>query len=224
MESDMAAPTFSHYKDLIMTGLGEVSRYVTEAELGAIMAEINREIMGELRLKESLVKGSVSYTLLAQSVALPQACLEVKRVMIEEGEEERWVDVLDYSDTGTRQLYEKDGKGYAYCVGRTLYLSWEVEANTTVWLFYLPFPVDSIITFPTIEVALGSAAGYVPIWAGKVLRYGVMADLLLVHSQTQLHIYKATQWQAYYEKQLTRLGKMNQDVAPLTQHVPRGPF
>lgn len=220
----MAVPTFTHYRDLIMTGLGEVSKFVTEAELGAIMAETNREIMSDLRLKESLVKASVSYTLLAQSVALPQACLEVKRVMIEENGEERWFDVLDYADTGTRQMYERDAMAYAYCVGRTLYLSYDVSANTTMWLFYLPFPVDATITFPDTEVALGSAAGYIPIWAGKALRYGVMADLLLVHAQTQIHVYKAAQWQAHYERLLTRMGKMNLDVAPLTQHVPRGPF
>lgn len=219
----MASPTFAFYRDLIMTGLAEVSKYVTDAELGAVMAEINREILSELRLTETLSVGTMSYALLDQHSHLPADCLEVKRVMINEGDEERWIDVVAWEDTGKRQAYERDGRGYAYCIGRTFYLSWDVAATTTINIYYYPFPADAQFAFTT-EVALGTTTSQVPIWAGKALRYGTMADLMIVHAATQLHEYKASRWQSHYEKILGRLGKMNTEIMPSHQSIPRGPF
>lgn len=208
----MAAPTYKFLRDWIMKNLSEVSMFVSEKELSAVFAEITREITVEVGLRELVVTQDLSYLEANQYVDLPSDCAWVDRISITEEGEERFQDVLDWRDTGRRKYYADKSLGYAYCVGRRLYLSWQVSADTTVKCYYYPFLSADTITLDT--TALGATQAHIPVILSKAFRYGCLADIMNTYGRTQVHVYKAQRWQATYEKLVSRARKFVREVMP----------
>jgi len=214
----MAVINYQFFRDWIFHNLSEIGDLVTEMELGAVIAEQTRIITSELGLSDNRITSPQTMTSNLNYLVLPTDCAVLHSIYYDDGVEERFIPILQYGDGEKRTYYTDNGLDYMYVVGRTLYPSWTLTADIDIILHYQNFLTEAYIAVDGTGGALGSATTHIPVNMSHVLRYAVLADLMLVHSRKQEAMVKAQLYQKKFEQLIRNARKNLQNISPTREY------
>lgn len=203
---------YKFIRDQVSHQLVDVGLDVTNAEIYATVADIERDIGMAIRSEDQVVRETVTYEETNQYYDLndlTNTVHEVKAVSIvnDDGDEE-WYNLVYWRNVETRNYFGKEGIDYVYIIGNILYLSWEVSDDTDIRIYYMPILNDGDVVASDTDIP--------DIVLSRVTKFGVLADLFLIHARTEAQIAKANLLQRKY---LSLLGQLQREKESISQEV-----
>jgi len=223
------AITYKFIRDWVFFGLKDLAEETSEYEVRAIMAEGIRELQAELDLPESVLVTDLTYPADNTGVSLPTNCAWVKAISLVEGENdtEKMLDKISRAGIKDRELFATRGDGYAY-VSRTdaggfkVMLSWEVNSEQTLKLYYFPYYDNESVSDLTTDIGADNADLIFSKFA-KALREYTLYTSLEVHGRSEAHMIKAARLEKTYIKTVGRMQRWKH-LFPRTIDPGRGDF